>query len=75
MRDNTGKKTLSMRVHHCPECGYTNSRDVVSAKVIRDRGLSAVGTPVDIKQKACGGGLAGEISLAKSLKQESPVKA
>ena len=47
---HTGKKTLSMRVHHCPECGYTNSRDVVSAKVIRDRGLSAVGTPVDIKQ-------------------------
>ncbi|PSP02922.1 MAG: transposase, partial [Cyanobacteria bacterium SW_12_48_29] len=72
---HTGKKTLSMRVHHCPECGYTNSRDVVSAKVIRDRGLSAVGTPVDIKQKACGGGLAGAISLAKSLKQESPVKA
>ena len=72
---HTGKKKLSQRVHKCPECGYTNSRDVVSAEVIRNRGLSAVGMPVDVKEKACGGGLAGAISLAKSLKQESPVKA
>ncbi|MFP4134952.1 MAG: hypothetical protein ACLFTJ_12460, partial [Halothece sp.] len=29
-----------MRVHHCPECGYVGSRDVVSAEVIRNRGLT-----------------------------------
>ena len=72
---HTGKKELSKRMHHCYECGYTNSRDVVSAEVIRNRGLSAVGMPVDVKEKACGGGLAGAISLAKSLKQESSVEA
>ena len=74
---HTGKKTLDVRVHHCPECGYTGSRDVVSAEVIRNRGLSAVGTPVDIKQNACGDGLTGvdlRIDLVKSLKQESPSK-
>ena len=37
---HTGKKTLDVRVHHCPECGYTSSRDVVSAEVIRNRGLT-----------------------------------
>jgi len=37
---HTGKKTLDVRVHHCPECGYVGSRDVVSAEVIRNRGLS-----------------------------------
>ena len=72
---HTGKKMLDVRVHHCPECGYMGSRDVVSAEVIRKRGLSAVGTPVDIKQNACGDCLAGvnlRVDLVKSLKQESP---
>lgn len=51
---NTGKKTLDVRVHHCPECNYIAPRDVVSAEVIRNRGLSAVGQLVDIKENACG---------------------
>ncbi len=37
---HTGNKTLDVRVHHCPECGYIGSRDVVAAEVIRNRGLT-----------------------------------
>jgi putative transposase len=55
----TGKKTLDVRVHHCPECGYVGSRDVVSAEVIRNRGTSALGQGVDVKQNALGDGLTG----------------
>ena len=80
---HTGKKTLDVRVHRCPECGYVGSRDVVSAEVIRNRGLalsqveglSAVGKLVDNKENACGDGLTGvgsRTDLVKSLKQESP---
>ena len=55
--NETGKKKLRERVHHCQYCGYTKSRDVVSAEVIRNRGLLAVGQPVN--QNACGDVLAG----------------
>jgi putative transposase len=44
------KKDLSVRVHHCPECGYETDRDVASGQVIRNRGLTTVGHIVD----ACG---------------------
>jgi len=47
---HTGKKTLEVRVHHCPECGYIGSRDVVSAEVIRNRGLSDLGQGLDVKR-------------------------
>jgi putative transposase len=77
---HTGKKTLDVRVHHCPECGYIGSRDVVSAEVVRNRGvaglaeaLSAVGPIVDIKENACGDGLTGAketLSSQVSRKQE-----
>ena len=64
---HTGKKALDNRVHNCPECGYTTHRDVAAAQVIRNRGLSAEGRFVDIKEIACGGGLAGTgNSLVKS---------
>ncbi len=36
----TGKKDLSIRVHNCPECGYTQNRDVAAAEVVRNRGLT-----------------------------------
>ena len=71
----TGKKTLEIRTHHCPECNYLGARDVVSAEVIRNRGLtqarvsralesrpqgtSALGQGVDGKEIACGGDLTG----------------
>jgi putative transposase len=54
---HTGKKSLSQRVHICHACGHQESRDTAAAKVIRQRGLRAVGQTV--QEKACGGGLAG----------------
>ncbi|WP_017318284.1 RNA-guided endonuclease InsQ/TnpB family protein [Mastigocladopsis repens] len=41
-----GKKTLYVRIHHCPECGYTTNRDVAASQVIRNRGVNAVGQTV-----------------------------
>jgi putative transposase len=68
---HTGKKTLDNRVHSCHECGYTTHRDVAAAQVIRNRGLSAEGRLVDIKENACGGGLAGAgNSLVKSQRDK-----
>lgn len=43
---HTGKKTLLVRIHSCPECGYTTNRDVAAAQVIRNRGVNAVGQTV-----------------------------
>jgi putative transposase len=43
---HTGKKTLDIRIHSCPECGYTTHRDVAAAQVIRNRGVDAVGRTV-----------------------------
>ncbi|AFZ46869.1 transposase IS891/IS1136/IS1341 family [Cyanobacterium stanieri PCC 7202] len=55
--NHTGKKHLGERVHNCQFCGYTAPRDVVSAKVIRNRGLIAVGHIVN--QNAYGDVLTG----------------
>jgi putative transposase len=62
-----GKKLLSERIHNCPACGYTTNRDVAAAQVIRNKGLVAVGQPVN--QNACGDVLTGTnlVSLVKSL--------
>ncbi len=38
----TGKKSLSQRVHSCPECGYTTDRDVAAAQVVEQRGLKEI---------------------------------
>ncbi|WP_245562103.1 zinc ribbon domain-containing protein [Stanieria cyanosphaera] len=51
--DKGGKKLLSERIHNCPACGYITNRDVAAAQVIRNKGLVAVGHPVN--QNACGG--------------------
>jgi len=53
----TGKKNLSERVHSCSACGYTTNRDVAAAQVVCQRGLVAVGQPVN--QIASGGVLSG----------------
>jgi len=42
----TGKKTLSERVHVCSNCGYTTDRDVAAAQIVCQRGLAAVGYTV-----------------------------
>jgi len=41
---NCGKKTLSQRVHECPDCGYQQDRDIASAIVVKKRGESTAGT-------------------------------
>ena len=50
---HTGKKELSQRLHVCSECGYQQDRDVAAAEVIKQRGLTAVGSPV-VKQPSNG---------------------
>ncbi|MBV9386658.1 MAG: transposase [Chroococcidiopsidaceae cyanobacterium CP_BM_ER_R8_30] len=63
----TGKKDLSVRIHQCKNCGYTTHRDVAASQVIVQRGISAVGQPVEF-QIASGGvlsGINGNISLDK----------
>jgi len=42
----TGRKTLSERIHKCDNCGYTADRDVAAAQVVLIRGLAAVGHTV-----------------------------
>ena len=42
----TGKKTLSERIHKCENCGYQTDRDVAAAQVVLIRGLAAVGHTV-----------------------------
>ncbi len=55
--DATVTKDLSVRVHHCPECGYTTDRDVASAQVIKERGITAAGLVVG--ENVCVGDAAG----------------
>ncbi len=69
---HTGKKELSVRIHECPECGYTTHRDVAAAQVIRNRGLSGVGRILDVNENACGDVLAGTgDSPAKSRRDKN----
>lgn len=69
---HTGKKELSERIHSCPVCLYTTSRDVASAQVIRNRGLelvSELGHSLEVKQTVCGldaAGTSGNVSLAST---------
>lgn len=39
----TVKKSLSVRTHNCPHCGYVEDRDVNAAKVLLQRGLEKIG--------------------------------
>ena len=74
----TGKKELDERIHVCQFCSHTESRDINSAKIIRDRGLVAVGHTV--QEKACRDGKRGGHTTfvvrpsQESVKQESAVK-
>ena len=57
---HTGKKELSVRVHSCPECGYTVHRDVAAAQIVRNRGISGVGRILETQENACGDGSRGD---------------
>lgn len=69
---HTGKKGLDERIHSCPVCFYTTSRDIASAQVIRNRGIELVsesGHDLEVKEIACGGdaaGTSGNVSLVGS---------
>jgi len=60
---NNGKKQLSERVHKCENCGYTCNRDVAAAKVIENRGKTAVGQPVERKSVRSRSGGAKQLEL------------
>lgn len=45
---HTGRKKRNQRSHECPQCGYQDDRDVAAAKVIKHRGLTAVGHTVKL---------------------------
>ena len=47
------KKKLSDRKHNCSHCNYQENRDVAAAKIIKNRGLIAVGHTVKEKRTAC----------------------
>ena len=44
---HTGKKSLSLRVHVCSECGYSTTRDKASAQIIKQRGEAFLEVPLD----------------------------
>ncbi len=50
---NIQKKKLSERNHNWSRCGDQINRDIAAAKVIRNRGLIAVGHTVNKKRTAC----------------------
>ncbi|MDJ0717917.1 MAG: transposase [Prochloraceae cyanobacterium] len=47
---HTGKKELSEREHNCPECGYSTTRDIASAQIIKQRGENNV-VPLDVRER------------------------
>lgn len=56
--DSQVKKTLEQRVHECPECGYTEDRDVAAAQVMLKwaRGMERASSNVDEPSStSCGG--------------------
>lgn len=64
----TVKKDLSIRVHHCLECGFIADRDVASGIVIRKRGIELISTDGQSGiQNAYADGLPGiEVSQSRS---------
>jgi transposase len=54
------KKSLSIRTHCCPDCGYTTDRDVAAGQNIRNRGIKLISTQgLWGKETACADGLPG----------------
>ena len=68
----TGKKSLSTRVYHCPECKYRTDRDVAAAQVVMIRGVGAAGQAVP--EIAWGDVLPGVIDLGKCPRTRKPKK-
>lgn len=70
---HTGKKELSLRVHHCDECGYTTDRDVAAAIVVEQRGLAAVGQIVKLPvEVGCLGTPVKQENVKSDLRKPAP---
>jgi putative transposase len=65
------KKDLSVRVHLCPDCGYTTDRDVAAGQNIRNRGIALVSTAgLAGKETACADDLPGiEVTQSRQVSQ------
>jgi putative transposase len=65
------RKDLSVRVHHCPHCGYTTDRDVAAGQNIRNRGIASISTlGLRGKETACTVDLPGiEVSQSRQVAQ------
>lgn len=68
------KKSLSVRTHVCPHCGYEADRDVNAARNILQKALCTVGHTGTYAWGDTPSGLVGDILLGdgESLSQESP---
>jgi putative transposase len=65
-------KDLRVRLHHCPDCGYTTDRDVVRSQVIRIRGIGLISTPNTPKLGGTKSLRAGDLA-GVGVTQSSPV--
>jgi putative transposase len=65
------RKDLSVRVHFCPHCRYITDRDVASAQVIRNRGITFISTSgLGGKETACADDLPGvEVAQSRQVSQ------
>jgi putative transposase len=65
------KKDLSVRVHHCPYCGYTTDRDVAAGQNIRNRGIALISTVGQTGiESACADALPGvEVTQSRQVSQ------
>ena len=52
-------KDLSVRIHHCPECGSVKPRDIAAAQVICTRGQRGI-------ENVCGVEVAGALATESS---------
>ena len=57
------RKTLVLRVHNCPECGYECDRDVASAQEICNRGIETTTLGLRGKETVCQVEVSGVMSL------------
>jgi len=65
------KKDLSVRVHHCPYCGYTTDRDVAAGQNIRNQGIALISTVGQTGiESACADALPGvEVTQSRQVSQ------
>src|ERR671932_635768 len=67
------KKDLSVRTHHCSNCGYSTDRDVAAGQVIRNRGIKLISTVGQTGiESACADDLPGNGATQSRQVSQSP---